>query len=147
MRTVVTLAEVRTVETRTGRVRYVSKDADGNEYTTFREDIGERARQLQGTRVRLEYHEEQRGQYHNVYLDKIEPAEPAAGSHPGTDPQQADTDPQEAAWQTAVAAAPWLVGQPGSAVPPNKLYEKLKPFEERVAEDIEEGQQDRADDR
>ena len=147
MRTVVTLAEVRAVQTRGGSVRYVSKDTDGNEYTTFREDIGERAKQLQGTRVRLEYHEERRGQYHNVYLDRVEPVEPAAGSRPAADPQQADTDPQQAAWQTAVAAAPWLVGQPGSAVPPNKLYEKLKPFEERVAADIEEGQRDRTDDR
>lgn len=111
MHTVVTLAEVRTVETRRGSVRYVSMDTDGNEYTTFREDIGERARQLAGTRVRLEYHEEQRGQYTNVYLDKIDPAGPTAGSH-------TDTDPQQAAWQTAVAAAPWLVGQPGSTVPP-----------------------------
>lgn len=139
MQTVVTLAEVRAVDTRRGSVRYVSKDTDGNEYTTFREEIGERARQLSGMRVRLEYHEERRGQYNNVYLDKIEPAGPAGGSH-------ADTDPQEAAWQTAVAAAPWLVGQPGSTVPPSKLYEKLKPFEERVAADIEEGQEGRTDD-
>jgi hypothetical protein len=28
-------------------------------------------------------------------------------------------------------------------VPPEKLYEKLKPFEERVAADIEEDQRDR----
>jgi hypothetical protein len=143
MQTVVTLAEVRTIDTRRGNVRYVSKDTDGNEYTTFREDIGERAKQLQGARVRLEYHEEQRGQYNNVYLDKIEPAEPPAGSAAGS---HAETDPQQAAWQTAVAAAPWLVGQPGPAVPPQKLYEKLKPFEERVAADIEEGQQGQPDD-
>jgi hypothetical protein len=127
---VVTLAEVRTVETRRGAVRYVSRDGDGNEYTTFREDIGERARQLQGRRVRLEYHEERRGQYTNVYLDKIEPAG-AAPSGSG------ETDADEAAWQTAVAAAPWLVGEPGTQVPPDKLYEKLKPFEEQVAADIE----------
>lgn len=138
MQTVVTLAEVQAIDTRRGNVRYVSKDTDGNEYTTFREEIGERARQLSGTRVRLEYHEERRGQYNNVYLDKIEPAGPAGGS-------DTDTDPQEAAWQTAVAAAPWLVGQPGSTVPPRKLYEKLKPFEERVAADIEEGQEGRTD--
>jgi hypothetical protein len=136
---VVTLAEVQAIDTRRGNVRYVSRDTDGNEYTTFREDIGERAKQLQGKRVRLEYHEERRGQYRNVYLDKIEPAEPAPASH-------AESDPQQAAWQTAVAAAPWLVGQPGSAVPPRKLYEKLKPFEERVAADIEEGQQGRTED-
>jgi hypothetical protein len=116
-------------------VRYVSKDTDGNEYTTFREDIGERARQLQGRRVRVEYHEEQRGQYTNVYLDKIDAAEPGP-----------DTDPQQAAWQTAVAAAPWLVGEPSAEVPPEQLYEKLKPFEERVAADIERDQRDRADD-
>jgi hypothetical protein len=136
MQTVVVLSEVRTVETRSGNTRYVSKDANGTEYTTFREDIGERAKRLQGQRVRLEYHEERRGQYTNVYLDRIEPAEQAAGQA-GAD---SDTDPAEAAWQTAVAAAPWLVGEPENAVPPKKLYDKLKPFEERVASDIEEHQ-------
>lgn len=85
MRTIVTLAEVRAVKTRGGSVRYVSKDTDGHEYTTFREDIGERAKQLQGMRVRLEYHEERRGPYHNVYLDKVEPIEPAAGSQDRTE--------------------------------------------------------------
>lgn len=104
MHAVVTLAEVRTIETRRGSVRYVSTDTDGHEYTTFRGGIGERARQLSGMRVRLEYHQEQRGLYTNVYLDKIEPAGPAAGSH-------TDTDPQRGAWQTAVAAAPWLAGR------------------------------------
>jgi hypothetical protein len=133
MHAVVTLAEVRAIDTRRGSVRYVSKDTDGNEYTTFREDIGERAKQLQGRQVRLEYHQEQRGQYTNVYLDKIDPAEPASAAGP-------DTDPQQAAWQTAVAAAPWLVGEPSAAVPPEQLYEKLKPFEERVATDIERDQ-------
>jgi hypothetical protein len=115
----------------------VARDNDGKEYTTFREDIGTRASQLRGKRVRLEYHEEQRGRYTNVYLDKIElasPAEPAGDN---------DTDPQEAAWQTAVTAAPWLVGQPGRTVPPEELYEKLKPFEERVAADIEQQQRER----
>ena len=60
MQTEVVLSEVRTVGTRSGNVRYVSKDANGAEYTTFREEIGERAKQLQGRRVRLEYHEERR---------------------------------------------------------------------------------------
>jgi hypothetical protein len=52
----------------------------------------------------------------------------------------ADTDPSEAAWRTAVDAAPWLVGEsePHEAVPPDELYEKLKPFKEKVAQDIEE---------
>jgi len=87
MQKVVTLAEVQAIDTRRGVVCYVSRDTDGNEYTTFREDIGERAKDLQGRRVRLEYHREQRGRYTNVYLDKIDPAEPAAAPEPDTDPQ------------------------------------------------------------
>jgi hypothetical protein len=128
--TVSTLTEVWTAETRGGNVRYVARDADGNEYTTFRDAIGERARTLQGTPVRITFHEEQRGRFKNVYLDGIDPAESAA--EPG-----ADTDAQEAAWRTAVEAAPWLVGEPREEVAPDELYEKLKPFEERVAADIE----------
>ena len=136
------LAEVRTIDTRRGSIRYVAKDADGREYTPFREAIGEQARQLQGRRVRLEYHEDQRGQYTNVYLDKVEPTEPAT-------PRQADTNPQEAAWRTAVEAAPWLVGEsaPNATVISEQLYEKLKPLEERVATDIQEQQDGRPDDR
>jgi hypothetical protein len=134
MEKVVTIADVRTFETRSGSVRYVVRDTDGNEYTTFREGIGEAARALDGRRVRIEYHEEERGQYTNVYLDKVEPAPTEA------DDTTAETDPSEAAWRTAVDAAPWLVGesQPHEAVPPDELYEKLKPFKERVARDIEE---------
>jgi len=99
----VTIQDVRTFETRGGSVRYVVRDGDGDEYTTFRERIGEAAKALEGRRVRIEYHEEQRGQYNNVYLDKVEPA------------------PDE-----------------GGDTPPDELYEKLKPFKERVARDIEE---------
>lgn len=132
MEGVVKIAEVEPVKTRSGTIRFVVKDSDGNEYTTFRESIGERAQQLVGQRVRIEYHEQQRGQYANVYLDRVEPA-PAA---PGTDRE--DSDPEEAAWRTAVDAAPWLVGEsdPDEAVQPDELYDKLKPFKERVAEDI-----------
>jgi hypothetical protein len=130
MDAVVTIAEVEPVKTRSGTIRFVVRDADGNEYTTFRESIGERAQELEGKLVRIEYHEQQRGQYTNVYLDKVEPAPPGAGGE--------DSDPEEAAWRTAVDAAPWLVGEsdPHEAVPPDELYEKLKPFKERVADDI-----------
>ena len=130
----VTIQDVRTFETRSGSVRYVIRDGDGDEYTTFRERIGEAAKALDGRRVQIEYHEEQRGQYTNVYLDKVEPA-PAEDDSGG-----GDTDPSEAAWRTAVDAAPWLVGEsePHEEVPPDELYEKLKPFKERVARDIEE---------
>jgi DNA topoisomerase I len=44
---------------------------------------------------------------------------------------------QEAAWRTVVEVAPWLIGQAEEAVPPEDPYQKLKPFEERVARDIE----------
>jgi len=132
---VVTLQDVRTFETRGGNLRYVVRDSDGNEYTTFREAIGQQADQLEGKRVRIEYHEEQRGQYTNVYLDKVEPAPEEEGS--GQE-GSSDTDPEEAAWRTAVDAAPWLVGEsePHEEVPPEELYDKLKPFKERVADDI-----------
>jgi hypothetical protein len=135
---VVTLDEVRTFETSRGNTRYVVRDTDGNEYTTFREAIGERAQGLQGQRVRIEFHENQRGQYKNVYLDKVEPAPDAGGGG-------SDTDPDEAAWRTAVEAAPWLVGEsePHEEVPPEELYEKLKPFKERVAEDIKEEEREK----
>ena len=123
---------VRTFETRSGSTRYVVKDSDGNEYTTFREHIGNAAMGLEGKRARIEYHEEQRGNFNNVYLDKIEemPEEPGAD----------ETEPEEAAWRTAVDAAPWLVGEsePREEVPPDELFDKLKPFKERVAEDIRE---------
>jgi hypothetical protein len=130
-----TLEDVRSFETRGGSVRYVARDSDGNEYTTFREAIGEQAKKLKGARVRINFHEEQRGEYKNVYLDKVEPVSEAGGVDRGT-------DPEEAAWRTAVEAAPWLVGEPGKAVDPEKLYDKLKPFEQRVAEDIEEGRKE-----
>jgi len=37
------------------------------------------------------------------------------------------------------------VGEPGKQVPPEELYEKLKPFEDRVAADIEARRDDEGD--
>src|SRR3954464_6517555 len=107
MNKVVTIRDVRTFETRGGNQRYVVRDEEGEEYTTFREGIGQAARAFEGRRVRIEFHEEQRGQYTNVYLDKVEPA-PDEDEGSG---DSGDTDPSEAAWRTAVDAAPWLVGE------------------------------------
>jgi hypothetical protein len=131
MDAVVRIAGVEAVKTRSGTIRFGVKDDGGNEYTTFRESIGQRAQELEGKRVRIEFHEQQRGQYTNVYLDKVEPA-------PQDDATAGDSDPDEAGWRTAVEAAPWLVGEsePHEEVPPEELYDKLKPFKERVAEDI-----------
>ncbi len=138
METVTKIEDVMTFETKTGNTRYVVKDSSGNEYTTFRESIGNDALGMKGRRARLEYHETQRGEYTNVYIDKVEPA-PDADEGGG-----AATDPDEAGWRTAVEAAPWLVGEsePHEEVPPDELYEKLRPFKELVAEDIEDGQSD-----
>ncbi|HKH15131.1 MAG TPA: hypothetical protein VKA47_10810 [Solirubrobacterales bacterium] len=130
----ITVKDVRTFDTKGGNTRYVVTDSDGNEYTTFREAIGKAALSAEGSRARIEYHEQQRGRYTNVYLDAIEPLA-----------DRQDTDPEEVGWRTAVDAAPWLVGtaQPDEETSPKELFEKLKPLKDRVAEDIrEEGDED-----
>jgi hypothetical protein len=136
MDAVIEIQSVRTFETRGGNTRYVVRAAEGHEYTTFREAIGTRAQEFQSRRVRIEYHEEQRGEYRNVYLDKVDPL-PEEPSGPTS-----ATDPDEAAWRTAVDAAPWLVGEsdPHAKSSPEELYETLKPFKDKVAEDIKESQ-------
>jgi hypothetical protein len=124
---------VETKETRSGNTRYAVRDADGNEYTTFRPAIGDEAKKYEGRRARIRFHEEERNGFRNVYLDGIE----AAGT---AEPGDGETDAEEAAWRTATDAAPWLLGtsEPDKAVPPEEVFEKLKPFEELVAEDIRE---------
>jgi hypothetical protein len=135
VQTTTRIDEVKVNETRNGNRRYVLRGDDGNEYTTFRPNIGDRAKQLEGRRARIEFHEEERNGFRNVYLDGVEPVEEeAAGGASG-----ADTDPEEAAWQTAVDAAPYLVGEDGE-VGPDELFEKLKPFKDRVAEDIRDSE-------
>ena len=129
----VLVSDVATFETKNGNTGYRLRSSDGDEYTTFREAIGEAALRMKGRRSRVVYHEEQRGQYTNVYLDEIQPLENDGGDGE-------DTDPEEAGWRTAVDAAPWLVGDSDQAdeVPPDQMFEKLKPFKDRVAEDIRE---------
>ena len=132
----ISVADVRTFETKNGNTRYVVRDEGSNEYTTFREEIGDAALRAKGSRARITYHEQQRGNYNNVYLDSIEPL----GDHAdGSD----DTDPEEAGWRTAVDAAPWLVGAAKAKgdSDPDQLFEKLKPFKDRVAEDIRDHDQ------
>lgn len=141
METQTTIAAVERSETRNGNTRFVIRDADGREYTTFRPSIGEQAERNQGKRATLEYHEQERNGFQNVYLDAVKPAaepEPVAGA------AQTDSDPDEVAWNTAVEAAPWLLGssEPEEALEPDELYEKLAPFKERVAEDIRDGGED-----
>jgi len=127
------IASVETAQTRSGNTRYVVRDDEGHEYTTFRPTIGSEAAKHEGERARITFHEEERNGFHNVYLDAIEPA-----SEPELSAGSGDTDPDEVAWRTAVEAAPWLIGtsEAKRKVAPEELYNRLEPFKEMVAEDI-----------
>jgi hypothetical protein len=132
----VRIRSVEKVETRSGKVRYVVRDDAGREYTTFRPAIGREAGKFEGQRAHIAFHEEERNGFQNVYLDGIsEAAETGAAN--------ASTDPDEAAWSTAVEAAPWMLGsrEPEQEIPPEELFEKLEPFKRLVADDIREGKE------
>jgi hypothetical protein len=132
--TEVTVDRVEVNETRNKNQRFVLRDGDGKEYTTFRPQIGNEAKKYEGRRARINFHEEERNGFTNVYLDGIAPATGASDDGDGH-------DAEEAAWQTAVEAAPWLIGtsEPERKVDPDELFDKLKPFQERVADDIRDG--------
>jgi hypothetical protein len=132
METEARIESVEEVETRSGKTRYVVRDDEGREYTTFRPGIGREAARFEGRRARIEFHEEDRNGFHNVYLDAISEA-PSGGTAAG--------DADEVAWSTAVEAAPWVLGtrEPEREVPPEELYEKLEPFKRLVADDIKKG--------
>ena len=136
---VVMVAEVKAFKTRSGNTRFVLRDAEGREYTTFREQIARDAVAAEGRRARLAFHEQQRGDFTNVYLDAVVPLE-----EEGEDGSSEAVE--EVAWKTAVDAAPWLLGgEPEEAVEPEELFERLQPFKERVAEDIRGEPEDAAD--
>ena len=127
----VRIASVETTETRSGHTRYVVSDDSGREYTTFRPQIGAAAKAAEGQRARIEFHEQQRNGFTNVYLDK---------------PETDAAEPEEVGWQAATEAAPWLVGsdKPKEAVEPEELFHRLKPFKDLVADDIRDGDDDDA---
>lgn len=128
---VVTVAEVKAFKTQSGNTRFVLRDDEGREYTTFREQIARDAIAAEGRRARISFHEQQRGDFTNVYLDAVEPLEEPA------EEESSSEAVEEVAWKTAVDAAPWLLGgEPEEAVPPEELFELLQPFKERVADDI-----------
>jgi hypothetical protein len=128
----VRIDKVDAVQSRSGHNRYVIRDDQGREYTTFRPAIGSEAEKFEGRRAHIEFHEEERNGFNNVYLDRITAA-PESSPEPST-----ATDPDESAWSTAVEAAPWVLGsrEPEREVPPEELFEKLEPFKRLVAEDI-----------
>ncbi|MDQ3778299.1 MAG: hypothetical protein M3310_05470 [Actinomycetota bacterium] len=130
---VVTVASVQAQQTRSGNTRFVLTDEHGREYTTFKEPIARQALAAEGSRARIEFHETQRGNYTNVYLDAVEPlADEAAGE------AEQEREADEVAWRTALEAAPYILS--GDAVerevPPEEFFEKLKPLKDLVADDI-----------
>jgi hypothetical protein len=138
----VTIASVETSQTRSGNTRWSVKDDSGREYTTFRPAIGQAAEKAEGSRARIAFHEEERNGFRNVYLDGVEPV---ADSAPA---RTADSDPEEAAWRTAVEAAPYLLGGDDARegeVAPEEAFEKLKPFKDLVSEDIRSGPSESSD--
>jgi hypothetical protein len=134
MEKTVDVTAVKEFQTQSGNTRWVLVDEDGNEYTTFRPEIGRRAREAEGRRARIEFHEQEKRGFRNVYLDKVEPTGP-----PRETPDESP-EADEVAWKTAVDAAPWLLGGPAPEreVPPEELFEKLKPFKDLVEHDIED---------
>ena len=137
------IASVETTQTRSGNTRWTVTDDSGAEYTTFRPAIGRAAEQARGKRARISFHEEERNGFRNVYLDGVEPIANA----PAPERQDTDSDPEEAAWRTAVEAAPYLLGDQAreGETPPEEAFEKLKPFKDLVSEDIRSGPDDDAD--
>ena len=124
--------EVKASKTQSGNTRFVLRADDGTEYTTFKEPIARQAIAAEGRRARIEFHEQERNGFTNVYLDKVD----ALGSG-GSDDDGESVD--EVAWKTAVDAAPWLLGEaPEGGVDADEAFEKLQPFKERVADDIRE---------
>jgi hypothetical protein len=130
--TEVRIAEVKALKTKSGNTRFVLVDDQGTEYTTFREQIASKLPGLEGRRARITYHEQERGGFTNVYLDAVEPL----GDEPA---REGGVDADEVAWKTAMDAAPYLLSSDAvdKEVAPEELFDKLQPFKELVAEDIE----------
>jgi hypothetical protein len=128
----VLIAEIKAFKTKNGNTLYVLVDDGGKEYSTFKEQIAAKLPGLEGKKVRITYHEQQREGFTNVYLDDVEPLEPAGSA--------GEREPDEVAWKTAMEAAPYLL-DPDVAdreISPRDLFAKLQPFKQLVAEDIEQ---------
>ena len=138
------MREVEEVASRSGTTRFVLRDDEGNEYTTFRPQIGREAMRFKDKPALITFHEEERRGFRNVYLDSVT----AASQRQTPDPADEHQHPDESAWETAFEAAPWIVGtrEPQTPVPAEELYERLHPFKELVADDIRRAQSQDHDD-
>jgi hypothetical protein len=130
----VRVQEVKAFKTSSGNTRFVLVDDAGNEYTTFREGIARKAVEAEGRRARIKFHEQERNGFTNVYLDGVELLDDEE------EPTMDEREVEEAAWDAAIEAAPWLIGSDGSKkkVGADELFETLKPFKDRVADDIKD---------
>jgi hypothetical protein len=133
----VLIASVKTSQTRNGNTRWTVTDDSDTEYTTFREAIGKAAEEAEGSRARISFHEEERKGFRNVYLDKVERIAEQRSAAGAAD----ESDPDEAAWRTAVDAAPYLLDEEAvkGKVTPEEAFETLKPFKDLVSDDIRSG--------
>ena len=129
---VVTVERVEARKTQSGNTRFVLVDEAGREFTTFKEPIAKQALAAEGRRAKITYHEQQKGQFTNVYLDAVQ-ALPG-----GEADDEAEERTNEVAWRTAIEAAPYILGGEASEreVPPEEFFEKVKPLKDLVAEDI-----------
>src|ERR687884_1931858 len=94
---VVDVAEVKAFKTSSGNTRFVLRDGEGREYTTFREEVARAALEAEGRRARVRFHEQQRGQYRNVYLDSVEVL---ADDDEGERAREGGEPVDEVAWKT-----------------------------------------------
>ena len=129
---IVKVERIETHKTQSGNTRFVLTDDRGREFTTFKEPIARQAVAAEGRRARITFHEAQRGNFTNVYLDAV-----VALPEEEVD-EAADERTNEVAWRTAIEAAPYILG--GDAVerevPPDEFFEKMKPLKDLVADDI-----------
>jgi hypothetical protein len=137
----VTVQRVETHKTQSGNTRFVLVDDSGREFSTFKEPIARQAIAAEGHRARITFHETQRGNFTNVYLDAVERlAEDEVD-------QETEERTNEVAWRTAIEAAPYILG--GEAVereiPPEEFFEKIKPLKDLVADDIHPEEDEPAD--
>jgi hypothetical protein len=138
---IVKVERVEAHKTQSGNTRFVLIDDSGREYTTFKEPIARQALAAEGERARIQFHETQKGNFTNVYLDAVEPLPDEQGE--AGDEERTN----EVAWRTAIDAAPYILG--GDAVerevPPEEFFEKVKPLKDLVADDIRPDEPDDSD--
>ena len=137
----VTVERVEAHKTQAGNTRFVLVDDSGREFSTFKEPIARQAIAAEGHRARITFHETQRGNFTNVYLDAVERL--------GEDQVDPETEERtnEVAWRTAIEAAPYILGGEAAEreVPPEEFFEKIKPLKDLVADDIHPEEDEPAD--